>query len=93
MSLADGRARSSLALYPGPPFTSADNLAVQVLTSAVLDAVLRVAGVAAKTTPSGGAILAKPRNLPFASLGSLFAGRDEDLADLHTTLLGAKGWG
>jgi tetratricopeptide (TPR) repeat protein len=34
---------------------------------------------------------AKPRNLPFASLGGLFAGRDEDLADLHTTLLGAKG--
>jgi tetratricopeptide (TPR) repeat protein len=34
---------------------------------------------------------AKPRNLPFASLGGLFAGRDEDLADLHTALLGAKG--
>jgi tetratricopeptide (TPR) repeat protein len=34
---------------------------------------------------------AKPRNLPFASLGGLFAGRDDDLADLHTTLLGAKG--
>jgi hypothetical protein len=66
---------------------------VQVLTSAVLDAVLSVAGLAAKKTPSGGAILAKPRNLPFASLGGLFAGRDEDLADLHTTLLGAKGWG
>ena len=33
----------------------------------------------------------KPRNLPFASLGGLFAGRDEDLADLHTALLGAKG--
>src|ERR1700733_3088997 len=27
----------------------------------------------------------------FASLGSLFAGRDEDLAGLHTALLGAKG--
>ena len=25
------------------------------------------------------------------SLGGLFAGRDEDLADLHTALLGAKG--
>ena len=35
--------------------------------------------------------ITKPRNLPFASLGGLFAGRDEDLADLHTALLGAKG--
>jgi hypothetical protein len=85
------RRLKAIDLYPGPPFTSADNLAVQVLTSAVLDAVLSVAGLAAKTTPSGGAILAKPRNLPFASLGDLFAGRDEDLADLHTALLGAKG--
>ena len=33
----------------------------------------------------------KPRNLPFASLGTLFAGRDEDLAELHNALLGAKG--
>jgi hypothetical protein len=33
----------------------------------------------------------RPRNLPFASLGGLFAGRDEDLADLHNALLGAKG--
>jgi tetratricopeptide (TPR) repeat protein len=52
---------------------------------------LNDAGLAAKTTASGGAFLSKPRNLPFASLGGLFAGRDEDLADLHTTLLGAKG--
>jgi tetratricopeptide (TPR) repeat protein len=34
---------------------------------------------------------AKPRNLPFAPLGGLFAGRDEDLDDLHTALLEAKG--
>jgi hypothetical protein len=34
---------------------------------------------------------AKPRNLLFPSLGSLFAGRAEDLAELHTALLGAKG--
>ena len=47
----------------------------------VLDA-LRRAGAAPK---------AKPRNLPFTSIRSLFAGRDEDLADLHTALLGAKG--
>jgi tetratricopeptide (TPR) repeat protein len=36
-------------------------------------------------------LITKPRNLPFASLGGLFAGRDEDLADLHTALLGGKG--
>jgi hypothetical protein len=85
------RRLKAVDLYPGAPFTSADNLAVQVLTSAVLDAVLSDAGLAAKTTPSGGAFLAKPRNLPFASLGGLFAGRDEDLADLHIALPGAKG--
>jgi tetratricopeptide (TPR) repeat protein len=34
---------------------------------------------------------AKPRNLRFISIGGLFAGRDEDLAGLHTALLGAKG--
>ena len=43
---------------------------------------MRAAGAPPKT---------KPRNLPFASLGGLFAGRDEDLADLHNALLGAKG--
>ena len=85
------RRLKAIDLYPGPPFTSPDNLALQVLTSAVLDAVLSVAGLAAKTTPSGGAIRTKPRNLPFTWLGGLFAGRDEDLAELHTALLGAKG--
>jgi tetratricopeptide (TPR) repeat protein len=85
------RRLKAIDLYPGAPFTSADNLAVQVLTSAVLDAALNDAGLAAKVTPSGGAFLAKPRNLPFASLGGLFAGRDEDLAELHTALLGANG--
>jgi tetratricopeptide (TPR) repeat protein len=33
----------------------------------------------------------KPFNLPFSSLGGLFAGRDKDLADLDTALVGAKG--
>lgn len=61
------RRLKAIDLYPGPPFTSPDNLALQVLTSAVLDAVLSVAGLAAKTTPSGGAIRTKPRNLPTQS--------------------------
>jgi Domain of unknown function (DUF4062) len=64
------RRLKAINIYPGAPFTNADNLAVQVLTSAVLDAVLNDAGLAAKTTASGGAFLAKPRNLPFASLAA-----------------------
>jgi tetratricopeptide (TPR) repeat protein len=69
----------AINFYPAKPFTSADNLVARVFGSAVLDALKK----------SGSA--AKPRNLPFASLGGLFSGRDEDLADLHTALLGAKG--
>ncbi len=69
----------AIDVYPAKTFTSADNLVARVFGSAVLDA-LKKAG---STT--------KSRNLPFASLGSLFTGRDEDLADLHTGLLGAKG--
>ena len=71
----------AINVYPAERFTSAVNLVAQVLASAVLDA-LRRAGAAPK---------AKPRNLPFTSIRSLFAGRDEDLANLHTALLGAKG--
>jgi tetratricopeptide (TPR) repeat protein len=71
----------AIDLYPAKPFTSADNLVARVFGSAVLDAL--------KRADSGS--ITKPRNLPFASLGGLFAGRDEDLADLHTALLGAKG--
>jgi tetratricopeptide (TPR) repeat protein len=71
----------AINLYPAKPFTSADNLVARLFGSAVLDAL--------KRADSGS--ITKPRNLPFASLGGLFAGRDEDLADLHTALLGAKG--
>jgi Domain of unknown function (DUF4062) len=65
--------------YPAKPFTSADNLVARVFGSAVLDALKKAGSIT------------KPRNLPFASLGGLFAGRVEDLADLHTALLEAKG--
>jgi hypothetical protein len=71
----------AIDVYPAKPFASADNLVARVFGSAVLDAL--------KRADSGS--ITKPRNLPFASLGGLFAGRDEDLADLHTALLGAKG--
>jgi tetratricopeptide (TPR) repeat protein len=85
------RRLKAIDLYPGPPFTNADNLAVQVLTSAVLDAAFGFAGLTVRTTASGLALQTKPRNLRFVSIGDLFAGRGEDLADLHTALLGAKG--
>jgi tetratricopeptide (TPR) repeat protein len=79
-SQADHLARlKAIDFYPAKPFTSADNLVARVFGSAVLDALKEAGSVS------------KPRNLPFASLGPLFAGRDEDLADLHTALLGAKG--
>jgi hypothetical protein len=71
----------AINFYPAKPFTSADNLVARVFGSAVLDALKKA---------DAGAIT-KPRNLRFISIGSLFAGRDEDLADLHTALLGAKG--
>jgi tetratricopeptide (TPR) repeat protein len=70
---------SAINFYPAKPFSSADNLVARVFGSAVLDALKKTGSIT------------KPRNLPFASLGGLFAGRDEDLADLHTALLGAKG--
>jgi hypothetical protein len=71
----------AINFYPAKPFTSADNLVARVFGSAVLDALRKAAAGS----------ITKPRNLPFVSLGGLFAGRDEDLADLHTALLGAKG--
>jgi tetratricopeptide (TPR) repeat protein len=69
----------AIDVYPAKPFTSADHLIARVFGSVVLDALKKAGSVT------------KPRNLPFASLGGLFAGREEDLADLHTALLGAKG--
>jgi hypothetical protein len=79
-SQADHLARlKAIDFYPAKPFASADNLVARVFGSVVLDALKKAGSVT------------KPRNLSFASLGGLFAGRDEDLADLHTALLGAKG--
>ncbi len=75
------RCLKAIDQHPGPPFTSADNLAAQVLASAVLDT-LSAAGTPPRT---------KPRNLPLLSLGGLFAGRAEALEDLRKALLAAKG--
>jgi tetratricopeptide (TPR) repeat protein len=67
--------------YPGPAFTSADNLIAQIVTSAVIDALVKAAA-----TPTR-----RPRNLPFASLGSLFKGRDTALDDLRVSLASSQG--
>ena len=55
--------------YPGPPFTGADNLVAQIFGSSVIDALVKAAAMPTR----------QPRNLPFASLGSLFMGREADL--------------
>src|SRR5271165_6636781 len=85
------RRLKAINFYPGPPFTSADNFAVQVLKSAVLEAAFSNAGLVVKTTTSGVALRTKPSNFPFVSLGGLFAGREEALEDLRKALLAAKG--
>jgi tetratricopeptide (TPR) repeat protein len=64
-----------------PPFTSADNLAAQIVNSAVIDALVKARALPAR----------QPRNLPFASLGPLFVGRETALDDLRAALEGAKG--
>jgi len=58
-------------------FTSPDNLAKQIAYSVILD---RLTKARAERTPR------RPKNLPFASLGSLFKGREEVLDTLHKAL-------
>jgi tetratricopeptide (TPR) repeat protein len=67
--------------YPGPPFTGADNLVAQIVNSAVIDALVKARALPAR----------QPRNLPFASLGELFKGRERALEELRAALEGAKG--
>jgi Domain of unknown function (DUF4062) len=66
--------------YPGPPFAGADNLVAQIFGSAVIDALVKAAAMP----------LRQPRNLPFASLGSLFVGREAALDDLRAALTADK---
>jgi tetratricopeptide (TPR) repeat protein len=64
--------------YPGSStFTSPDNLAKQIAYTTILDL---LAKTRAEAPPR------KPRNLPFASLGTLFKGRDKFLEELHDSL-------
>ena len=67
--------------YPGPAFTSADNLVVQVFGSAVIYALVRAA---ASSTH-------QPRNPPVASLGDLFKGRDAAVEKLRAARASAEG--
>jgi tetratricopeptide (TPR) repeat protein len=68
-----------VGIYPEIRFANADQLAARTIKA--LFSIFR------RPLPPA----RRPRNLPFASLGGLFAGREEDLAELHTALLGAKG--
>ena len=67
------RRLKAIDLHPGPPFTSPDNLALQVLKSAVVEPALSSAGLTVKTTPSGVALVSKPQILPFVYLAVLLA--------------------
>lgn len=63
--------------FPGCNFTSADNLTAYALGTAVVDLLAK----ARAEDPQR-----QPRNLPYASLGSLFKGREGFLETLHETL-------
>jgi tetratricopeptide (TPR) repeat protein len=68
--------------HPSCTFTSPDNLANQIAYSVILDL---LAKARAERTPR------RPKNLPFASLGSLFKGREEALETLHKALSAEPG--
>ena len=67
----------TLKRYPGCHFHGPDDLARHVLETAVLDLLVRA---------ERGKTRRRPNNLPFASLGSLFKGREEVLEKLHQAL-------
>jgi hypothetical protein len=70
----------AVGVHPNPPFTNQDNLVAQIINTSVIKALVKAA---AKPTR-------QPRNLPFASLGPLFMGRDADLDRLHAALSAGK---
>jgi hypothetical protein len=72
----------ALKRYPGCEFNGPDDLAKHVFASAILDLLVK-AGLA--KTPR------RPNNLPFASLGSLFKGREQALDKLHKALSAEAG--
>ena len=64
--------------YPGITFKNPDDLAKQIAYTTILDLLAK-----AHAPPR------KPRNLPYASLGPLFKGREGFMATLHAALSGA----
>ena len=64
----------SVSCYPGVVFTGHEHLAAEVLRSFVLDLLLN-AGLSKR-----------PQTLPYASLGSLFKGRQALLNEIETSL-------
>jgi tetratricopeptide (TPR) repeat protein len=69
--------------YPGPPFKNEDNLIAQIFSTAVIDALVKAAAKPRR----------QPGNLPLASLGDLFKGREKALEELRAALASAKGGG
>jgi tetratricopeptide (TPR) repeat protein len=67
----------ALNRFPGCIFTSPDNLAKHILGTAIVDLLAKAQAEVPRR---------QPRNLPFASLGSLFKGRDAFLDRLHEAL-------
>ena len=67
--------------YPEVRFTDKNDLVGQIFASAVIKALVK----ADRTAPPR-----QPRNLPFASLGSLFVGRNADLNRLRAALATGK---
>jgi tetratricopeptide (TPR) repeat protein len=66
---------------PEIKFADRNDLVAQIFASVVIDALVKAAALPAR----------QPRNLPFASLGDLFKGRDKALDDLRAALLSGKG--
>jgi tetratricopeptide (TPR) repeat protein len=68
--------------YPLPPFRNEDNLVAQIFGTIVIDALVKAVKMASPR---------QPRNLPLASLGDLFKGREKALEELRAALNGGKG--
>jgi hypothetical protein len=69
--------------YPGNTFTGPDNLTSEIFSTAILDLLAKALSLDYLAKPP---LLPQPKNLPFATLGPLFKGRDGFMRTLHTAL-------
>jgi tetratricopeptide (TPR) repeat protein len=67
--------------YPGNTFAGLDNLAYEIFSTPILELLAKALALDYLGTPPP-----QPNNIPFASLGALFKGRDGFLRTLHTAL-------